>query len=192
MVYAPFKASIIPWRVRAPLYREMVEKEEYAREQRIKRNADISLSLAKLPPRMQEYAESKKQEVEEKARSQSVDLMFTFQPPRAKQVPDFKRLQKQFQQNLEDVKRQKAQSTTVPEPFHFHNPKSTAGMRRYLDSENQMINPTLLKPAQRARSAASIGTAVLRQGYSPVAGERNEKENPANTAKFSAYVIKRR
>jgi hypothetical protein len=30
----------------------MVESEEYAREQRIKRNAEIALSLAKLPPRM--------------------------------------------------------------------------------------------------------------------------------------------
>jgi hypothetical protein len=55
--------------------------------------------------------------------------MFTFQPPRAKPVPDFKRLQKKFQQNLEDVKRQKNQETTQPEPFHFHNPKSTANMR---------------------------------------------------------------
>ena len=40
----PFKASIIPWKVRAPLYQEMVERSEYAREQRIKRNAEISLS----------------------------------------------------------------------------------------------------------------------------------------------------
>ena len=28
----PFKAGIIPWRVRAPLYQEMVERAEYARE----------------------------------------------------------------------------------------------------------------------------------------------------------------
>jgi hypothetical protein len=40
----PFKASIIPWRVRAPLYQEMVERSEYSREQRIKRNAEISLA----------------------------------------------------------------------------------------------------------------------------------------------------
>jgi len=32
MKVAPFKASIIPWRVRAPLYQEMVERTEYARE----------------------------------------------------------------------------------------------------------------------------------------------------------------
>ncbi len=69
-------------------------------------------------------------------------------PPKAKPVPDFKRLQKQFQQNLEEVKRAKNQSATVPEPFHFHNPKSTASMRRHLDGENQMINPTLKKTAK--------------------------------------------
>jgi hypothetical protein len=28
----PFKANIIPWKVRAPLYQEMVEREEYLRE----------------------------------------------------------------------------------------------------------------------------------------------------------------
>jgi hypothetical protein len=62
MKVAPFKASVIPWRVRAPLYQEMVERTEYAREQRIKRNAEISLSLSKLPPRMQEHEQKKKLE----------------------------------------------------------------------------------------------------------------------------------
>lgn len=135
-MYAPFKASVIPWRVRAPLYQEKVEREEYAREMRIKRNAEISLSLSKLPPRMQEYELKKKveQETQGMERAASVDNLFTFQPPKAKPVPDFKRLQKQFQQNLEDVKREKNQSATIPDPFHFHNPKPTASMRRYLDS----------------------------------------------------------
>ena len=95
---APFKAGIIPWRVRAPLYQEMIERTEYAREQRIKRNAEISLSLSKLPPRMQEYESKKKLEAEtggainEKSQSQPLEAMFTFQPPKAKAVPDFKRL----------------------------------------------------------------------------------------------------
>ena len=60
MKIPPFKAGIIPWKVRAPLYQEMVEREEYAREMRIKRNAEVNLSLAKLPPRMQEHEEKKK------------------------------------------------------------------------------------------------------------------------------------
>ena len=184
-VYEPFKASIIPWRVRAPLYQEMVERAEYAREQRVKRNAEASLSLAKLPPRMQEHEDRKRQAEEEGAvseqrQSQSLDRLFTFMPPKAKPVPDFKRLQKQFQQSLEELKRLKNQSATVPEPFHFHNPKSTASMRRHLDGENQLINPTLKKLAK------SVG----RRAASPQ--ERDDRENPANTAKFSAYVDQRR
>jgi hypothetical protein len=42
----------------------MVEREEYTREQRIKRNAEISLTQSKLPPRMQEYEVKKKLEQE--------------------------------------------------------------------------------------------------------------------------------
>ena len=50
--------------MRAPLYQEMVERAEYAREQRVKRNAEVNLSLAKLPPRMQEYEDKKRLEEE--------------------------------------------------------------------------------------------------------------------------------
>jgi hypothetical protein len=73
-------------------------------------------------------------------------------------------------------------STTVPDPFQFHNPKSTASMRRYLDSENQMINPTL-KPRSKS--------ALYGKSHSPVKA-RDARENPAITSKFSAYVQKRR
>jgi hypothetical protein len=51
----PFRANKIPWKVLVPLYKRMVDKIEYEREQRVKKNAEISLSLAKLPPRMEEY-----------------------------------------------------------------------------------------------------------------------------------------
>ena len=94
-MHPPFKASVIPWKVRAPLFQELVERDEYAREQRIKRNAEISLSLSRLPPRMQEYETKKKldeQTGDLRVRSQSVENLFTFQPPKAKPVPDFKRL----------------------------------------------------------------------------------------------------
>ncbi len=163
----------------------MVERSEYSREQRIKRNAEISLAQSKLPPRMQEYEERKKQEVETGAANDGLDQnQFTFQPPKAKPVPDFKRLQKTFQQTLEEQKKQNHLSATKPTPFHFHNPKSTASMRRHLDQDNQMINPTIKKV--RARSAMAEN-----RDLSPV-GERDSRENPAVTAKFSAYVETRR
>jgi hypothetical protein len=51
----PFRANKIPWKVLVPLYKRMVDKIEYEREQRIKKNAEVSYSLAKLPPRMEAY-----------------------------------------------------------------------------------------------------------------------------------------
>lgn len=56
----PFRANKIPWKVLVPLYKRMVDKIEYEREQRIKKNAELSYSLAKLPPRMEEYEQKKK------------------------------------------------------------------------------------------------------------------------------------
>ena len=38
-------------------------------------------------------------------RSKSMEHYFSFQPPRAKPVPDFQRLQKHFQQSLESKRK---------------------------------------------------------------------------------------
>lgn len=101
MRHPPFRANKIPWKVLVPLYKRMVDKIEYDREIRIKKNAELSLAMSKLPPRMEDYEKKKKDMVSNdnafKSRSNSLDALCTFQPPRAKPVPDFKRLQKQFQ-----------------------------------------------------------------------------------------------
>ena len=55
MQHPPFRANKIPYKVLIPLYKRMMDDREYKRELRIKKNAEISLSLAKLPPRMEEY-----------------------------------------------------------------------------------------------------------------------------------------
>lgn len=60
MRHPPFRANKIPWKVLVPLYKRMVDKIEYERDIRIKKSAEVSLSLAKLPPRMQEYEDKKK------------------------------------------------------------------------------------------------------------------------------------
>lgn len=49
-----------------------------------------------------------------------------------------------------------------------------------MDAENQLINPTLKKI--RAHSAAETSPTK----------ERDDRENPAITSKFSAYVTQRR
>ena len=137
---------------------------------------------------MQEYEEKKKHEIVTNGVKDPIksNAEYRFMTPNAKAVPDFKRLQLKFQQALEDQKKENLSSATELEPFNFHNPKSTASMRRHLDHDNQMINPTIKKV--RALSALAHGG---NKDLSPVK-ERDSKENPANTAKFNAYVETRR
>lgn len=82
MRHPPFRANKIPWKVLVPLYKRMVDKIEYEREVRIKKNAEHSLSLAKLPPRMEEHEKLKKLQQKDNdyktMRSSSVDLLCTF------------------------------------------------------------------------------------------------------------------
>ena len=59
----------------------MVDKIEYERNIRIKKNAEQSYSMAKLPPRMEEYEKMRRLSEmvgEIKPRSQSVDMFCTF------------------------------------------------------------------------------------------------------------------
>ena len=59
----------------------MVDKIEYERDIRIKKNAEKSYSLARLPPRMEEYEKKKKLENAEKhmkSKSHSLDRLCTF------------------------------------------------------------------------------------------------------------------
>lgn len=52
-----------------PLYKTMVDADENERDKRVKRNAELSLSLAKLPPRMEEAEKQRKEKeiIQEKA-----------------------------------------------------------------------------------------------------------------------------
>lgn len=74
----PFRANKIPWKILVPLYRRMVDKIEYERDIRIKKNAEISYALAKLPPRMEEYEQYRKTLSQNEQRSKSVDKLFSF------------------------------------------------------------------------------------------------------------------
>lgn len=173
--YAAFRAGKIPWRCLVPLYRAMVDEYEQAREKRVKRNAEISLSLSKLPPRMEEY--QKRKEKLGLQRANSAGPKFQFKPPAPRQVPDFKRLHKEFAQKLENNK--SAQKLTNIQPFHFHEPKNDPSLRKHLDEENQLINPT--KKAKRSRSAG-LNRDIF---DAPV-------KNPPTTKKHDALVALRR
>lgn len=81
MRHPAFRANKIPWKVLVPLYKRMMDNIEYEREQRIRKNAEHSYSLAKLPPRMEEYEKKRKlmsMDDQLKSRSRSVDMYCTF------------------------------------------------------------------------------------------------------------------
>lgn len=105
--------------------------------------------------------------------------MFSFMPPRARSVPNFRKLQKTFVTKMEALKKSKA--PTIPRPFNFHKPKPAAHLRKYMDQANQDINPTM-KKKQRATSARPLG-GMNRDIYA---------EQPSTTKKHEAYVAMRR
>jgi len=92
----------------------MVDANENERDKRVKRNAELSLSLSKLPPRMEasEKQRKAKEQLQENAQQASA---FSFKPPAPKAVPDFKRIHKEFNYKLERNK--SAAKLTVPQPF---------------------------------------------------------------------------
>ena len=69
--YPAFRAGKIPWRVLVPLYKSMVDDAENQREKRVKKNAELSLSLAKLPPRMEASEKFRKERAEAGPRANS-------------------------------------------------------------------------------------------------------------------------
>jgi len=169
---APFRAGKIPWRVLVPLYQAIVDKDD-DREKRVKKNAEISLSLSKLPPRMEAY-EKQRKEKEAAAAKRSAS-----EGPAKKEgvrdVPDFKRLHKEFAQKL--LKNKGSFKQTVPQPFNFHENKNKAELRKYMDEDNQIINPTKKLRASSARINLDLEEKV---------------SNPPTTKKHEAMVKLRR
>ena len=79
-----------------PRFQMMMERDEHEREQRIQRNAEKSYMAAKLPPRMQQHEDDarlrKEEDLDSTKPSVSTDIGFDFHPPRARSVPDFRKL----------------------------------------------------------------------------------------------------
>jgi len=134
-----FRARIVPYEILVPRFKMMVEKDEYDREQRIRLAAEKSLTLAKLPPRMQDDADERRRRIEEdldttNASSAMTGMEFSFKPPRPRSVPNFRKIQKDFVTKMEQLK--KSKEATKPMPFRFHAPKPAAHLRGYMDQQN--------------------------------------------------------
>lgn len=54
-----FKANSVPWFCSVKLFEMMNEKDRAKREERVAKQAQISLNMAKLPPRMEKHEQAK-------------------------------------------------------------------------------------------------------------------------------------
>jgi hypothetical protein len=73
-----------------------------------------------------------------------------------------------------------AAKLTTPKPFNFHEPKNDPNLRKHMDNDNQLINPTR-KPRRKARSTTMNKDLMVE----PV-------RNPPTTKKHEALVAMRR
>lgn len=144
--FPPFRANAIKWLSQVNIYEDMIKKQKQEREERVKERMEKTMKASRLPPRMQMHMEEKKRKEEEdklygrdKKRSHTPKNHF-----RANPVPDFLRLQQEFESQLEYEKEKKKKKLTEPEPFTFHEPKKKLELCSYLDKEN---NPNVKNPS---------------------------------------------
>ena len=133
----PFKTNPVPWFCSVELYNEKRDKEEHIRREKISKRAQENLALSKLPPRMEKHKQERKHQELLGGPSGYRDWNneCTFQPGLAKPVPDFERLQENFEAML--GKSKASRKPTKPAPFNFTDTSKTPKVD-YLDLENDM------------------------------------------------------
>jgi hypothetical protein len=135
MNYQPFKANPVPGHAKIQMYEYMTKKQQKEREQRVKKNAELSLAQSSLPPRMAMY-ERMRETNEIQKRSKSLENPeFTFKPKKCRPMPDFERIHLEFQQSM-DTKR-RSRSLTKSTPFNFCLTKPNKELRQYMDAANR-------------------------------------------------------
>ena len=139
--FPPFRANAIKWLSQVLIYEDMLKQEKEEREQRIKERMEKTAKASKLPPRMEMYEEERKQKEKQKKMELKQQLYEEKQKRKfkAKKVPEFAKLQTEFEEKLkamkDEAKRQR--KNLKPIPFTFHEPKKkVAELCQYLDQEN--------------------------------------------------------
>ena len=117
-----FHANPVPWTTKLPLYHKMVSEREASRKERIEKAKKELLKQSKMPPRMEMHQNTKE---EPKPRAQSAKRF------KAKEVPDFKALQAQFQASLDSKKGSFV--PTQPQPFKFNDNIKSHKYLKFLD-----------------------------------------------------------
>ena len=87
-------------------------------------------------------------------------------------------MHKEFADKLERNK--SASKLTTPKPFNFHEPKNDPSLRKHLDHDNQLINPT--KARKKRATSARLNLDLMQE----------QKINPPTTKKHEALVALRR
>ncbi|KRX08049.1 hypothetical protein PPERSA_06227 [Pseudocohnilembus persalinus] len=176
-----FHANPAPWYTRVLMLERMYkEKEEKSRAYVQKRMKELQ-QMSKLPKsvkNMMTRLAAKEQERKSKMNN-FTHGEFTFQPPKAKPIPDFERLHQEFQESLDSVKQNKA--LTQPIEFNFQETRK-APKRDYLDKENALMKQTKEIPAAWGKREKKI-TKI--KNVPP-------KYYPPSTKKFEAMVEKRK
>ena len=148
--FPPFRANAIKWLSQVLIYEDMLKQEKEEREQRIKERMLKTAQASKLPPRMALYEEERIA----KEKQKELDLKRQLYEERenrkfkAKKVPEFTKLQTQFENKLKEMKekRKKEKKNIKIMPFTFHEPKKkVVELCQYLDQENdnKAKNPKL-------------------------------------------------
>lgn len=174
-----FKAKEPPASCTVEIFKIMMEENNKAREESIRKNAQLSYLKAKLPPRMEMYEKLTKQQKDLEG-SKSAQEIGSFQPPKAKPVPDFEKLQRTFQNNLDKTKSHKRPTEVKPFEFDGRKARKTnktkASLHTYVDDENDP-------------KGFNVGTKPRKTGEIPYYGS---PANPKTTKKQLALEERRR
>ena len=151
--FPPFRANAIKWLSQVLIYEDMLKQEEEERNIRIKERMEKTAKASKLPPRMDMY-EKERKEREEQKKIELKKLEYEENEKRkfkAKKVPEFSKLQEEFEDKLKKMKeeRKKERKALKPIPFTFHEPKKkVAELCQYLDQEN---DPYVKNPKRQGK-----------------------------------------
>lgn len=178
-----FKANPVPWYCKVSLYEQMRSKEKAAREERVARAAQESLRKSSLPPRMEVYEKSKSQQII----TPHIDSKEVF---RAKDPPNFTKLQSKFQKTLDMNKR--AKLSTQPRPFSFDKQVGlTIAQEEQMKREKlKSVHPEVLNEEEHAKFKWGIQDKNEQIGSSGILNK--PKIEPSITEKVRDMIMLRK
>ena len=197
--FPPFRANAIKWLSQVNIYQDMLKKEKEERENRIRERIEKTMNASKLPPRMQMYADEMKKKKENEDNESTRSKSSTTYKFKANKVPDFAKLQEEFENKLDAMKKSAIPTKIVP--FTFHEPKKKIELCKFLDNENnpQSKNPKMknnineiIKKMQRKPKIEPASTHSLDLLMETRRRELEEKQRKINEQKLEDQLRKER